>query len=68
VAGASVLGVIGGSVVLAKVSDGYRKMSESYIPGSAFLYNLILGPQQQPSKIEAKFEPKPKYNFLMPIL
>jgi len=61
VAAASALGVVGGSVVLAKVSDGYRKMSESYIPGSAFLYNLILGPQQQPMKIENKFEPKPKY-------
>lgn len=60
VAAASVLGVVGGSVVLAKVSDGYRKMSESYIPGSAFLYNLILGPQQQPIKIENKFELKPK--------
>ena len=54
------MGVIGGSIGLAKASDGFRKASENYIPGSAFLYNLVLGPQQQPIKVENKFEPKPR--------
>uniref|UniRef100_A0A0P5XHL2 MICOS complex subunit MIC60 n=1 Tax=Daphnia magna TaxID=35525 RepID=A0A0P5XHL2_9CRUS len=44
IAGTAVLATVGGSVALAKTSDGFRKFSEKNIPGSSFLYNLLLGP------------------------
>lgn len=44
IAGTAVLASVGGSVILAKTSDGFRKFSENNIPGSSFLYSLLLGP------------------------
>jgi len=52
--GSAALALVGGSVLLAKTSDGFRKFSESNIPGSSFLYNMVLGP------VPAKIEVKPK--------
>jgi len=53
VGGAVVLSVTGGSVLAAKTSDGYRNFSEQYIPGTASLHNLFLGPKQ------TKIDPPP---------
>ena len=50
-----VLSVTGGSVLAAKTSDGYRNFSEQYIPGTASLHNLFLGPKQ------TKIDPPPMY-------
>ncbi|XP_046460534.1 MICOS complex subunit MIC60-like [Daphnia pulex] len=44
IGGAAILATVGGSVVLAKTSDGFRKFSEKNIPGTSFLFNLLLGP------------------------
>ena len=60
IGGAAILATVGGSVVLAKTSDGFRKFAENNIPGSSFLFNLLLGPSlpQLP-----KFEPPSKYSI-----
>lgn len=44
IGGAAIIATISGSVVLAKTSDGFRKFSEKNIPGTSFLFNLLLGP------------------------
>lgn len=54
IGGAALLATVGGSVVLAKTSDGFRKFAEKNIPGTSFLFNLLLGPQ--PSQLP-KLEP-----------
>lgn len=44
IGGAAVITVVGGSVALAKVNDGFRKVAESYVPGSTELFKAVLGP------------------------
>jgi len=46
IGGAVVLTLTGGSIIAAKTSDGYRNLSEKYIPGTTFLHNLLLGPMK----------------------
>lgn len=60
IAGTAVLATVGGSVALAKTSDGFRKFSEKNIPGSSFLYNLLLGP---PVSHIPVFTPPVRYVF-----
>lgn len=43
--GAITVTFISGSILLAKSSDGFRNFSEKYIPGTSYLYKLILGPK-----------------------
>ena len=47
VGAAAGLSLVGGSIVLAKSSDGYRNFSEKYIPGSSWVYKVVLGPQAE---------------------
>lgn len=61
IGGAAVLATVGGSVVLAKTSDGFRKFAEQNIPGTSFLFSLLLGP---PLPQLPKLEPPSKYNAL----
>jgi hypothetical protein len=39
--------LVGGSIALAKSSEGYRNFSEKYIPGSSWVYKVVLGPQAE---------------------
>lgn len=57
IAGATVIAAVGGSLVLAKTSEGFRKFAENNVPGSSFLFNLILG---SPVSTLPKFEPPSK--------
>lgn len=52
--------VVGGSVVLAKVSDRFRKVAENYIPGSTELFKLLIGS----SVPQITYTEKPRYTIL----
>lgn len=47
--------VVGGSVVLAKVSDGFRRIAENSVPGAADLFKVLIGPNiPQITKVDNK--------------
>lgn len=58
---AALVAAVGGSVVLAKTNDGFRKFAENNVPGTPFLFNLLLGP---PASQQPKFEAPPRYGSL----
>ena len=55
IGGAVVLTLTGGSIIAAKTSDGYRNLSEKYIPGTTFLHNLLLGPMKTNIDVPLKY-------------